>query len=115
MAKLDPSFGYADRVDPATGKYERLCWAKTPTEIFPDTAVIIRREAALAQLAAEQPSASSLWAPTAHPTAGPSAPQPASGPTASPAEKKPTRFYGSVEISIERPVKSLRRDFSMPW
>ena len=30
VAKLDPSFGYADRFDEAAGGYRNLVWAKNP-------------------------------------------------------------------------------------
>lgn len=104
VAKLDPLFGYADSFNPATGKYERLCWAKAPTEIFPDTAVIVGRGAVLAQLSTET-------APQPRDPSGPEVSNPPPPPTTpeSPPGKtaKPKRFFGSVEISIERPVKSF--------
>ena len=50
VAKLDPTFGYADSFDEATGRYRNLIWAKNPPEIMPPTAVLVRAAEALEQL-----------------------------------------------------------------
>lgn len=44
VGKLDPSFGYADRVDEATGAYVGLAWAKSPPANLPPTAVLVRSD-----------------------------------------------------------------------
>ena len=50
VGKLDPSFGFADRFDDATGKYIGLVWAKSPPEIIAASAVIVRSEVAFEHL-----------------------------------------------------------------
>lgn len=106
VAKLDPTFGYADSFDEGTGRYRNLIWAKTPPDIMPPTAVLVRAAEALDQLkqdavAAGVPVGSGGGTPTtgepATPRVGGSATEPS----------KPRRFYGSVEIDMVRPVKSF--------
>ena len=48
--KLDPKFGYADSFDEAVGRYRNLIWAKSPPDIMPPTAVLVREAEALDQL-----------------------------------------------------------------
>ena len=110
VAKLDPSFGYADAYDDASKKYAGLAWGKSPPETFPSTAVLVRAEAVLQQLRDAKPSA------PAHPDGGP---KPVTGEdgvpggeagdgTKGPApSSKPKRFFGSVEIDMVRPVKAF--------
>ena len=50
VAKLDPTFGYADSFDEAAGRYRNLIWAKNPPDIMPPTAVLVRAAEALDQL-----------------------------------------------------------------
>jgi hypothetical protein len=50
VAKLDPTFGYADGFDEATGRYRNLMWAKNPPDIMPPTAILVRAAEALDQL-----------------------------------------------------------------
>ena len=103
VGKLDPAFGYADRVE-ASGKYQGLIWAKGVPDIMPETAVLIR--AGIASTSASDGPANST-------TAGESQPAPASGtgslPTADEAGQagKPTRFFGTVEVDMVRPVKAF--------
>ena len=40
VAKLDPSFGYADSFDEASGMYSGLIWAKAPPILMPASALI---------------------------------------------------------------------------
>lgn len=107
VAKLDPTFGYADSFDEATGRYRNLIWAKSPPELMPPTAVLVRAAEALEQL---KQDASVVGAPTGtggtpSPTGDPQPPiDGGSGPTA---PGNPRRFYGSVEIDMVRPVKSF--------
>jgi hypothetical protein len=109
VAKLDPTFGYADGFDEATGRYRNLVLAKSPPEITPSSALLVRSADALEQLKQDP---ASTGAPTGagagsgtSPTAGPTQPNGVtSGPTA---PAKPRRFFGSVEIDMVRPVKSF--------
>jgi predicted AAA+ superfamily ATPase len=108
VGKLDPSFGYADGYDAATDSYRGLAWAKSPPEVIPDGAVIVRTEAALAQLAAA--SAAARQTVPGHIrtsvavdfTPG----QPGSSMPPAPLSK-PTRFFGVVELDMVRPVKAF--------
>jgi hypothetical protein len=102
IAKLDPAFGYADGFDEASGRYRGLAWAKGIPEILPESALLVGADAALEQLgAAPEPST------PASPTGGPAGPGGPGAPTPSPGPTKPTRFYGSVEIDMVRPVKAF--------
>jgi hypothetical protein len=109
VAKLDPTFGYADGFDEPSGRYRNLTWARNPPDIMPPTAVLVRAAEALEQLtrdAAGAPAAPGGAAPPGGKTATPH------GGASTPAELKPEqhnprRFYGSVEIDMVRPVKSF--------
>ena len=108
VAKLDPTFGYADGFDEATGRYRNLIWAKNPPDIMPPTAVLVRAAEALDQLKRDATAAGAPAGPGGGtPTTGePAAPR--DGGSAGPTEpSKPRRFYGSVEIDMVRPVKSF--------
>jgi hypothetical protein len=106
LARLDPKFAYADAFDQATGKYTGLLWQKAPVGTMPKSALLVRPEIAVEQLHA-----------TASPTQPPPGPTPTNGETSngpmsptSPApitNRKPRRFYGSVEIDMVRPVKAF--------
>ncbi len=105
VAKLDPTFGYADSFDEATGCYRNLVWAKSPPEIMPPSAVLVRAAEAIEHLKQGGTEAQ---------TGGGGGPSPIEGPTAptdgkaAPAEGgNPRRFFGSVEIDMVRPVKSF--------
>ena len=106
VAKLDPQFGYADGVDAGTGRYRNLIWGRNPPELFPDAAVLVRAAEALKQLADDVPKPSPDLPPDAPPPV-----RPENG-GVKPSEKtteprKPRRFYGSVELDLVRPVKSV--------
>ncbi len=103
VGKLDPAFGYADGFDETTGNYQALIWAKRPPEFLPETAVLVRADVTLAQLRNE---------PQAEPATVQSSSQVVNSineirerPEEKP--KKPTRFFGAVEIDMVRPVKSF--------
>jgi hypothetical protein len=100
LARLDPKFAYADAYDEGSGKYVGLIWQKAPFGPMLATAVLVRPEAAMAQL---QP------VPPEPPTPGPRPPGPGPVlvPTPTPDQKQPTRFFGSVEIDMVRPVKAF--------
>ncbi len=109
VAKLDPSFGYADAYDEASKKYAGLAWGKSLPEIFPPTAVLVRADAALQQLKEATPGL------PLHPDGTPNPPAPGgaasggrAGTTTGPTPPvKPKRFFGSVEIDMVRPVKAF--------
>lgn len=102
LAKLDPMFGYAEGFDAVANAYEGLTFAKTAPELFGASAVLVRKEVALERLKAVKPAA----------TLGPEATTPRSDGPAPPTTEvvkptKPKRFYGSVEIDLNRPVKAF--------
>lgn len=107
VGKLDPSFGYADRFDEATGAYVGLAWAKASPEVFPATAVLVRSDVAMEQSrpsAPPNPRAGTPTAPDQHDETrgpGPSNDGGAAGPG------KPRRFYGTVDLDMIRPVKAF--------
>ena len=108
VGKLDPAFGYADRFDEASGTYSGLAWARSAPELFPQTAVLVRSETALAQARPGPHHPATGPADTDRPTGGHEGVQ---GPL-SPAEpvrtpSKPRRFYGAVELDMVRPVKAF--------
>jgi hypothetical protein len=100
LAKLDPRFAYADVYDETSAKYVGLIWQKAPFGPMPATAVLVHPEVAMAQL---------RLVPPEPPTPGPRPPGPGPlpAPTPTPAPKQPTRFFGSVEIDMVRPVKAF--------
>lgn len=108
LGKLDPAFGYADRFDEATGAYAGLAWAKTPPELFPPTAVLVRSDIAQEH---SRPAAISTAVP-GDATGSPAGNAPASGQisggdTGAGRPAKPRRFYGAVELDPTRPVKAF--------
>jgi hypothetical protein len=106
VAKLDPQFGYADGVDAGTGRYRNLIWGRNPPELFPDAAVLVRAAEALKQLADDVPKPSPDLPRDAPPPVRPE--NGGEKPSEKPAEpRKPRRFYGSVELDLVRPVKSV--------
>ena len=114
VAKLDPTFGYADAFDEAAGRYRNLIWAKELPEILPPTAVIVRAAEALDQL---KRAAAGTGEPTGTGGVTSSAGESATtkggaGASAEPASRNPRRFYGSVEIDMVRPVKSFDAIFN---
>jgi hypothetical protein len=108
VAKLDPSFGYADSFDEATADYSGLIWAKAPPELMASTALLVHHDAALEQLRRKQPEALVGGASGGVTGITTGSPSPAVGGAASPTGSAlPRRFYGSVEIDMVRPVKSF--------
>jgi hypothetical protein len=107
VGKLDAAFAYADDVDATTGQYSGLALARTPPDIFPATALVVRADVAGKQIAETlKPAPSGNGTTTAtgagHTTTGAvSVPAKPSGP------KKPKRFYGTVELDMVRPVKAF--------
>lgn len=98
-------FSYADGVA-GDGSYRGLATGKVVSVTFDNDAVLVRKEAAEAQLRSD---GASTPAPGSPPTTAPSAPQTPGGvadvPTAARALR---RFYGSVDLNPERPVRDLQ-------
>ncbi len=117
VAKLDPEFGYADSFDEATGRYLNLVWAKNPPELPPATAVLVRAAEARGQHADSRPKAPGEPSgggpgpvePGGKPNGGTDPRDPSVTPAA---QRKPRRFYGSVEIDMVRPMKSFDAIFN---
>lgn len=105
VGKLDPTFGYAERFEEGVG-YVGLRWAKTPSDVMPATAVIVRPEVALAALDTPSPADAPRGERTGGGTPSPSGPTPAGGEREA-GRSKPRRFYGSVELDMIRPVKAF--------
>ena len=106
VGKLDPVFGYADGYDANAGTYAGLAWMKTPPEIMPATALLVRADVAMEHWQRKKPPGLPLPAPEPRPGPDGGTPGGASPETgAKPA--KPHRFYGSVEIDMVRPVKAF--------
>jgi predicted AAA+ superfamily ATPase len=116
VAKLDPTFGYADSFDESAGRYRNLIWAKNPPDIMPPTAVLVRAAEALDQLkrdttGVEAPMSSGGATPPAGEPVAPTGSGVGSA-AAKPEPGNPRRFYGSVEIDMVRPVKSFDSIFN---
>jgi hypothetical protein len=106
IGKFDAAFGFAERFDAVKGVYEGLIYAKAAPEFLSPAGLLVRGDVAKDQLAATPVSASIT------PGGGEAVPSTtASGPNAtgpSPqTPSKPRRFYGSVEIDMNRPVKAF--------
>jgi uncharacterized protein DUF499 len=113
VAKLDPSFGYADGFDEASGSYAGLMWAKAPPIQMPTNALLVRSDVALEHLRRSDSAAVVGGAPTAGTGSPGAAPTPVDGRTSAPAgPTQPRRFYGSVEIDMVRPLKSFDSIFN---
>jgi predicted AAA+ superfamily ATPase len=116
VAKLDPTFGYANIFDATTGRYQSLIWAKTPPDVMPPSAMLVRAAEALDQLKRESAETGAPAGPGGVPLPG-GQPTEADGagarPTgADPQPRKPARFYGSVDIDMVRPIKSFDAIFN---
>ena len=105
IGKFDAAFGYAERFDAAKGLYDGLIYAKTAPLYLSPHGLLVRADVAKGQLAAMltptpiTPGDGTVPSPTTpDPTVSGPAPQPPS---------KPRRFYGSVEIDMNRPVKAF--------
>lgn len=105
VAKLDPAFGYAESFDEASKSYSKLIWAKAPPELMPGTALLVHPDIAREQLKLQQPSVVETAATGEADLLGASAAM--GGGTSASKTAQPRRFYGSVEIDMNRPVKSF--------
>jgi uncharacterized protein len=110
IAKFDPAFGYADRFDESTGKYNGLVWAKNIPEFISRDAVLVRSDVASStyhESTSTKPTSvldgeggneaipSLFRKPKSESNAG------------VPSPSKSKRFFGSVEVDMVRPVKSF--------
>lgn len=102
VAKLDPAFGYAESYDDESDRYVGLAWAKAPPEFFGPDALLVRGDAAAAQLDVAPTGSQSNAA-----AAEGGDPGDAGATDAATEQIKSRRFYGSVEIDMLRPVKSF--------
>jgi len=101
VGRFDPAFGYADGFDEAAGRYRGLVWANNIPEVIPEGALLVR-----ADVASTAKTAGTSSPPVAPNPPGPSG-APQEGGVVADGPKKPTRFYGSVEIDTVRPVKAF--------
>jgi hypothetical protein len=107
--KLDPPFAYAEGFDGTTGSYLGLRRASVTLDQIAATGLLVRPEVVSAQSAASpEPSARTDVADGTASTAGGEQGKLDGGgvPSAS-GISRPRRFYGSVEIDMVRPIKSL--------
>jgi hypothetical protein len=108
IGKFDAAFGYAGRFDAAKGIYEGLIYARTAPEFFSPDGLLVGADVAKGQLAttlAPAPIAPGGGGTVpSSTTPGPSVTGPAPQPQP---PSKPRRFYGSVEIDMNRPVKAF--------
>lgn len=105
VASTDPKFGYADNFDKATSKYQNLVWGRAAPDLFSSTAALVSAEAARKQAAEERVTPEPVATPDGgQPPARPDGSKPS---PAAPQLSRPKRFYGSVEIDSNRPVKAF--------
>lgn len=105
VAKLDAAFGYADSFDVSTGRYANLVFAKAAPEIFPAGALILSQHAA--RSAVDQSSSQSASEADGRQGESTDVDMPADPAKPSDQPKGPTRFFGSVEIDMVRPIKAV--------
>jgi hypothetical protein len=103
VSTSDPLFGYADRFNEETGRYEGLAFRRLAPPSFTADAVIVRKDVAETAANIGVPSPAPVPGGSMMPGGGVDGP---SSPT-SQAKDKPTRFFGSVDIDVDRPVKSF--------
>jgi hypothetical protein len=104
IGKFDAPFAYAEGFDQATREYTGLIYARTAPEILSPLGLLVRADVAKQQMAASSvpPQIGPLGGGTtgSTTTGGPKVTTPQS-------PSKPRRFYGSVEIDMNRPVKAF--------
>lgn len=109
---LPGSFAYAERWDEKTDTYLGLAIerAVNAAVVIDGESVIIKPDVAEAHRPAQKEVETPPEGGPVGPGVGPSpAPQPDGTPDAPPAEKKPTRFLGTVMISSERPAREIHQ------
>jgi hypothetical protein len=105
IGKFDAPFGYAERFDAATGRYTGLIYARTAPELLTPQGLLVRADVAK-ELSAAKPTMPPPGPDGGRPP-GPAPEPPKVPPGEPPAPAKPHRFYGSVEIDMNRPVKAF--------
>lgn len=95
---VDTPFGYADRYDEHTGRYERLLFGSSDTIYFNDSAVLVKPEAARKQL--EEDNKPPI-VPVIDDGGGGPGPEP---PIVPPPKQLQTRYHGSVRLDAQRLV-----------
>jgi len=105
IGKFDAAFGYAERFDATKGAYEGLIYAKTAPEFLSPHALLVRADDAKQQTSIAP--ATNLTVDTGGDTATTTSSGPTSVTPAPQTSTKPHRFYGSVEIDMNRPVKAF--------
>ncbi len=105
----DPQFGYAESFDEASGVYRGLVFRALAPAKMPDESLIVRRS--VAEIVKEK--AAPNFVPTPQPAgsdsvAGSGSSTDLGAPsTGSSKPKRPTRFFGTVEIDAARPIKAV--------
>lgn len=104
VSGTDPQFGYAERFDETTRRYDGLAYARQAPPRLAPNGLLVRKEVASAQVNEAPPKPNPI-----HPIlpdqkghtdlSSPSPPLPA--------DTKPRRFFGSVELDMVRPVKAF--------
>jgi predicted AAA+ superfamily ATPase len=105
----DPQFGYAEGID-ETGHYRGLVYGRMAPTVFSSDAHLVRSSVAKAQL-----DQVSQGTPTPPPKPGelPGANGAEAAPVADlPGPIQPTRFFGSVELDTDRPIRSFESVFN---
>lgn len=111
VSTADPHFAYAEGWDEAGDSYRGLVFRALPPQLLSDDGLIVRRAVAEAAVAKKKAPAG-VGPTTGGPEGvGPVSPPFGAGPGDEPqpraAPKAPRRFYGAVEIDLNRPVKTF--------
>lgn len=107
IGKFDAAFGYAKRFDAEKGTYEGLIYARSAPDFLSPLGLLVRADVAKLQTPPPRQIVDG---------GGDIATTTGSGPTiksdAPQTPAKPHRFYGSVEIDMNRPVKAFDTIFN---
>ena len=109
---LPGPFAYAERWDEATGDYVGLAISEASgAQVVIDNESVIIKPDVAEQHRQKQAASAPIAGPTPAVTQGPAttAPPVPGAPVAPPQEQKPTRFYGTVMISPERPAREIHQ------
>ncbi len=107
LGKLDAAFGYAESFEAATSDYSGQS-GQGPPEFFGPAAVLVRADIALEQVRKQASATTSIGAAASGGGSLALSGKPAETTQSEPkAPTKPRRFFGSFEIDMVRPVKSL--------
>jgi len=105
---IDTPYGYADRFDERTGRYDRLLFRSSENIYFNDSCVLVHPEAAEAQIREDEERrrveevARGGHVPDVHRRGGTGQTGPTGKPTDGPRESLHTRYHGSVRLSPNR-------------